>query len=61
MNTITDKDIQTTTTLSIPQIQRRTRSSILERSGNGIREKEIQYGHSKKWSPDPYVPRRSTA
>jgi len=35
MNTNTDQIIQTTT-LSIPQIQRRTRSYILERSGNGI-------------------------
>jgi len=61
MNAITDKDIQTTTTLSIPQIQRRTRSGILERSGNGIREKETQYRHSKKWIPDSDVPRRSTA
>jgi len=61
MNAITDEDIQTTTTLSIPQIQRRTRSSILERSGNSICGKETQYGHSKKWIPDPYVPRRSTA
>jgi len=61
MNAITDKDIQTTTTLSIPQIQRRTRSDILEKSSNSIREKETQYGHSKKWIPDPYSPRRSTA
>jgi len=61
MNAITDKDIQTTTTLSIPQIQRRTRSGILERSGNSIRGKETQYEHSKKWMPNPYVPRRSTA
>jgi len=60
MNAITDEDIQTTTTLSIPQIQGRTRSDILERSGNGIRGKETQYGHSKKWILDPYVPRRST-
>jgi len=60
MNAITDKDIQTTTTLSIPQIQRRTRSGILERSGNGIHGKETQYRHSKKWMPNPYVPRRST-
>ena len=35
-NAITDKDIQTTITLSISQIQRRTRSCILERSGDGI-------------------------
>ena len=61
MNTITDKDIQTTTTLSIPQIPRRTKSGILERSGNSIRGKEIQYEHSKKRIPDPYIPRRSTA
>jgi len=61
MNTSTDKIIQTTTTLSIPQIQRRTRPRILERSSNGILGKEIQYRHGKKWIPNPYVPRRSTA
>ena len=40
-NTITNTIIQTTTTLSIPQIQRRTKPHILERSGDGILEKEI--------------------
>jgi len=60
MNTITNEDIQTTTTLSVPQIQRRTRSDILERSDNGICGKETQYKHSNKWIPDPYVLRRST-
>jgi len=60
MNAITDEDIQTTTTLSIPQIQRRTRSDILERSDNSIRGKKTQYGHSKKWIPDLYGLRRST-
>jgi len=40
MNFITDTNIQTTTPLSSPQIQRRTRPCILERSGNGILRKE---------------------
>jgi len=41
MNTTPDQIIQTTTTLSIPQIQRRKQSYILERSSNGILGEEI--------------------
>ena len=41
MNAITDQTIQTTTILSIPQIQRRARSDVLEQSGNSIFGQEI--------------------
>jgi len=44
----TDKNISTTSTLSIAQIQRRTEPRILERNSNSIGQKQIQHQNITK-------------